>query len=249
MTPFLNCYIIYYSECGMKIFIKFLISFLLFIAVLYSGVYFILPYYLNKSGFTSFVTASVKQQTGLILVLHNCKISVYPNLDIRLKSEDVQLFYPDKRQILDIKNSDINFSSLYLIKKELKISRISADEFQFTTKLLKNGKTTLQEYLEKSDINYKSDIKLSAKLPSVNIKKYLIKIKDEASGQKFKISGNNLKIAQNIDIRYLNFDLKGDFFCFNKKYLNYNLKLVVPKKRLKFLLFHLYCAHRIAQNL
>ena len=213
----------------MKIFIKFLISFLLFIAVLYSGVYFILPYYLNKSGFVSFVTASVKQQTGLILVLHNCKISVYPNLDIRLKSEDVQLFYPDKRQILDIKNSDINFSSLYLIKKELKISRICADEFQFTTKLLKNGKTTLQEYLEKSGINYKSDIKLSAKLPSVNIKKYLIKIKDEASGQKFKISGDNLKIAQNIDIRYLNFDLKGDFFCFDKKYLNYNLKLVVPK--------------------
>ena len=59
--------------------------------------------------------------------------------------------------------------------------------------------------------------------------KYIIKIKDEKSGQKFKLAGNNFKISQNIDVHYVNFDSSGDFYCFDKRYVKYNLKLAVPK--------------------
>ena len=76
------------------------------------------------------------------------------------------------------------------MKKELKINNIKADEFQLSTKLLKNGKTTLQEYLEKNIKTDNCSINFSKELPKLKVKKYIIKIKDEKSGQKFKLAGN-----------------------------------------------------------
>ncbi len=214
----------------MKVLIKFLIALSVLIAVVYCSIYFAVPYLLNKNDFDAFISKSVKNQTGLILVLHNSSISMYPNLDIKLKTDDIQLFYPDKRQILNIRDSDIDVSFFSLLKKEIKINKITASELQFTTKLLKSGKTTFQEYLEQHKVNKKFDITISNKLPAISIKKYLFKLKDDESGQKFKLSGDNLKLSQNIDIRYLNFSINGTFYCFDKKYLNYNIKLAVPKK-------------------
>ena len=187
----------------MKVFIKFLIALTVLIAAVYCSIYFAVPYLLNKNDFDAFISKSVKNQTGLILVLHNSSVSMYPNLDIKLKTDDIQLFYPDKRQILNIRDSDIDVSFFRLLKKEIKINKITAGELQFTTKLLKSGKTTFQEYLEQHKVNKKFDITISNKLPAISIKKYLFKLKDDESGQKFKLSGNNLKLSQNIDIRYL----------------------------------------------
>lgn len=196
----------------------------------YLSLYLALPYFLNKNDYSKILTENIKKRTGIILFIHNYKLYVAPNLDLSLKAEEIQGFYPDKKQFIDIKNSDINISTIYLLKKELKINKIKAEEFQFSTKLLKNGKTTFQLYMEKHLKDYiNQSVPFSKKLPNVDIKKYIIKLKDDESGQKFTLRGNNFKVVQNIDFNYINFDTHGELYCFDKKYLKYNIKLAAPK--------------------
>ena len=199
------------------------------LVILYTGLYLGLPYVINSKDYSKILTDTIKKETGLIIVIHKYKLGVAPTLDVSLKADEIQAFYPDKKQFLDIKKAEVKVSVFYLLKKELRINNIKADEFQLSTKLLKSGKTTLQEYLEKNIKTDNCSINFSKELPKLKVKKYIIKIKDEKSGQKFKLAGNNFKISQNIDLHYVNFDSSGDFYCFDKRYVKYNLKLAVPK--------------------
>ena len=199
----------------------------------YLALYLALPYFLNKRDYSKIITDSIRKNTGLVLVVHKYKLAVSPSFSINLQAKEIQLFYPDKRQIMDLKNAEFNVSALYLLKKELKLNKVKADEFQFSTKLLKSGKTTFQEYIENNVKTEKSDFKISSQIPKIKIKKYIFKLKDEESGQKFKLSGKDFKVSQNIDLAYLDFESAGEFFCADKKYLNYKLKLAVPKNLFK----------------
>lgn len=210
---------------------KILIVKIIFLAVAYLCCFIGIPYVLNKNDYSKIVTEKIKKETGLILIIHKYNLAVSPTLNITAKADDIQLFYPDKKQILNIRNADIEISTLNLIFKELKINKFKSDEIQFSTKLLKSGKTTFQEYLEKK-ITTKSpenEFKFSQKLPIINVKKYIVKIKDEESGQKFKVSGNSFKIKQNFNPKDIDLITNGSFYCNNKKYADYNLKIIVPK--------------------
>lgn len=193
--------------------------------VLYLG----LPYFLNKKDYSKIITNTVKQQTGLIPVVHNYKLSVSPKLELNLKADEIQIYYPDKKQFLNVKKAEIEISTLNLMRKEIKFNKVKAEEFQFSTKLLKNGKTTVQEYLEKNIKQTNSDFEFSKILPQFKINNYIIKIKDEESGQKFKLVGNNFKVTQNFDIRYIDIHTDGAMYCFDKEYVKYKLKLSMPK--------------------
>ncbi len=213
----------------MSILKKTAVFLLICLVICYLGLYLAMPYFLNRKDYSGLLTKNIKNQTGLTLVVHKYKFSVAPNLDVSLKAEEIQGFYPDKKQFMDIKNPDISISTIYLLKKEFKINKIKADEFQFSTKLLKNGKTTFQQYMEKHLKQDKSDFNFSKIFPKINIKKYVIKLKDDESGQKFTLRGDNFKITQNIDFNYVNFDTGGELYCFDKKFVKYSIKLAVPK--------------------
>ncbi len=208
--------------------VLFLFCFILLL-LLYFSIYLLLPYFLNKKDYSTQITDFVKNNTGLIFIVDNYKLSVSPQLNMVFKTKSAQLFYPDKRQILDIKNVQADFSIFCLLLKELKINSISADEFQFSTKLLKNGKTTFQQYLDKNAKKNDINFSYAKKIPKISIKKYIIKINDEKSGQKFKLAGNNFSVFQNVDYRYLNIQMQGILYCFDKKYLSYKAKFAVPK--------------------
>lgn len=213
----------------MKLLKKIILYTIIFSVFIYLGIYLALPFILNKKDYSKIITETLQKQTGLILIVHNYKLSMSPTLAVNLKAQDVQLFYPDKKQIMNVKNADFNLSTLYLLKKEIKINKAKADELQFSTKLLKNGKTTFQQYLEKNVKEIPSDFGFSKELPKISVKKYILKIKDEESGQKFKINGKDFKVVQNTNFNYLNFQTNGNIYCFDKKYVSYNLKLAVPK--------------------
>lgn len=213
---------------------------LLFIILAYFALYLALPYLLNNEDYSKIITEKIQKNTGLVLVINDYKLSVAPNLALNLKAENAALFYPDKKQIVNIKGVDVNISTLYLLKKEVKIDKIKANELQFSTKLLKNGKTTFQEYIEKNIKQTDADFVFSKELPHITVNKYIFKIKDEESGQKFKISGNDFKITQNPNLKYLNIKTAGAVYCFDKKYVGYKLKIAAPKvlfKDLNGLLF------------
>ena len=114
-------------------------------------------------------------------------------------------------QFLDIKNGEIQLSTLNLINKEIKISKLKTQTLQFSTKLQKNGKFSLQEYLEKNvKKTTNNTFKISTELPQIELNNYLIKIKDASSGQRFKITGKDYKIAQSITKKRLdNFRFRG----------------------------------------
>lgn len=206
-----------------------LTSLLIFLFTAYLCIFAAIPYFANKKDYSQIITDTVQKETGLILLIHNYKIAATPNLDLNFKADEIQIFYPDKKQFLNIKNADINISTLYLLKKEIKLNKAKAKEFQFSTKLLKSGKTSLQAYIEKNVKSQKSRFILSDKLPTIDIENYIIKLKDEASSQKFKLKGTNFKITQNIDFKYIDITTHGVFYCFDRKYGTYNVKISTPK--------------------
>lgn len=198
-------------------------------AIIYCTILFAVPYLLNKKDYSKTITDLIKKETGLVLLIQDYKISVQPNLNVGLKAKGLQLFYPNKHQIADIKNSHIDISLFTLFKKEIKLTTLKADEFQFSTKLQKNGKTTFTEYLQKNITKQDNNFKISQTIPIIKVKKYTIKLKDEASGQKYKLVGKEFELTQNSDIRYVNLKTQGSAYCFEHKYIDYNTKFIIPK--------------------
>ena len=205
-----------------------LIFFSIFITSCYLALYLAIPYFLNKKDYSKTITDIIKKETGLILLIHNYKLDVSPALNINLKADTIGVFYPDKKQFLNIKKSDITISTLCLLKKEIKLNKAKAQELQFSTKLHKNGKTTIQEYLENNVKPTKDGYTFSKKHPTVYINSYIIKLKDEESGQKFKLKGKDFKALRSADFQNINIETNGDLYCFDKKYLHYNAKVSVP---------------------
>ena len=206
---------------------------LILLAVVYLSIYICVPYFLNKNDYSRVFTDIIKEQTGLIFITDNYKIKMSPKLDICLTTGNTALFYPDKKQILGINQSEINISTIYLLKKEIKISAIKANNFQFTTKILNNGKTSLQEYLEKHTKQNKNLFKFSQDIPSIFVNDYVIKIKDEKTGKKLKFTGKKFVASHNIDPRYIDISTAGSFYCIDSEFLKYKLKIAIPKVILK----------------
>lgn len=194
---------------------------------LYLLLYLALPFIANKHDYSNIISEKVKKETGLELVLYNCKLKMSPSLALTIKADDIELFYPDKQQILDIEKAKINLSLLHLLKKEIKITALKADKFQFSGKLKTSGKLTLQEYIDKH-FTASSDLKYSVKIPSVNIKSYLIKIKDEKTGLHYRITGNDYHMVQDITRKNILVTAAGEIYIRGKKNIDYKLKLCIP---------------------
>ena len=102
-----------------------LIFFSIFITSCYLALYLAIPYFLNQKDYSKTITDIIKKETGLILLIHNYKLDVSPALNINLKADTIGVFYPDKKQFLNIKKSDITISTLCLLKKEIKLNKKS----------------------------------------------------------------------------------------------------------------------------
>ena len=146
---------------------KFFLSILVIVLLTYIAIYLLLPFLLNRNDYSQKITETVKNQTGLVLIIKNYKINVSPKLEITIKADEINLFYPDKKQILSINKGEFNVSSLYLLKKEIKINKIKADKFQFSTKLLKDNQTSIQAYIEKNIKNKDKTFTLSKNTPKI----------------------------------------------------------------------------------
>lgn len=196
----------------------------------YLCAYLLLPFSLNSKDYSTLITKEVKRAANLDLVIIDYKASVSPKLNLTFNAKEVQLFYPNKVQILDLKDANLDFSTLALFRKEFQIQKISASKLQISTKLLKNGKFSLQDYLEK---NYKNDekakLKLSSKIPEVEFKEIIIKIKDEKSGQKFKLHDNNFRISKSLLSGLDVISTSGSLYYFDEKYFSHKVKLTVPE--------------------
>ncbi len=221
----------------MKNFQKILRIFLIFLGLtgaIYLAICFVVPYFLNSRDYSGIISDAVKKQVNLDLKIHNYKIKISPRLNLTIDAENVQLFYPNKSQIFDIENVNLDFSTPALFQKELKLEKISADKVQFSTKLLKNGKFTLQEHLEKNfKENAESTLKISDNIPDIRIKSLLIKIKDEKSSQKFKLEAQNLNLERSILARTLKLSAEGALYCFSDKITDFRLKFAFPHQLTK----------------
>lgn len=215
-----------------------ILNIFLIIAAVFVGIYLVLcfglPFLLNSKDYSGIISDAVKSQTNLDLVIRDYRIKVSPKLNLTVDAGNVQLFYPNKNQILDIKNVNLDFATFALLHRELKLEKVSAQSVQISTKLLKNGKFTLQEYLEK---NYKeaesSQLKISDEIPSINVNSLLIKIKDEKTAQKFKLEAQNLKISNKLLTNNRKLSTSGAFFCGSGKIADFNLKLAFSDKLIK----------------
>ena len=199
------------------------------LVLLYLFIYLAVPFVLNKKDYSKVITDTVRKETGLEFIVYKYRLNVSPSLDLTFRAEEIDVFYPDKQQILDIENAKINISLLPLVRKKVKITGIKADRLQFSNKLKTSGKLSIQEYFEE---NYRplSGFKYSEKIPSVDIKSYLLKIKDEKSGLHYRIEGSDYHMVQDLTRKNILVSSVGEIYVRGKKNIDYNLKLSIPKE-------------------
>ena len=94
-----------------------LISMLVFLFAIYLCIFLAVPYFANKKDYSRSITDIVKKETGLILLIHNYKITAAPNLDLNFKADEIQMFYPDKKQFLNIKKCRYQYFRIIFVKK------------------------------------------------------------------------------------------------------------------------------------
>lgn len=216
-----------------------IISLIFICALCYLSVFLIVPFILNAKNYSSVITQTLKEETGLDLIIRSYKISVSPTLNITMKCGHIELFYPNNSKtgntkILDIQGANLDFSTLSLLRKELKVQSLNAKKIQVSTKILPDGRFSIQEYLEKNKKAVKNEqFKISEEIPSIKIDNLLIKIKDEKTSQKFKFEGNNLKLNKSLIGKNLLLTTNGNIYYFDEKYFGYKLKLLLDSSMLK----------------
>lgn len=219
----------------MKIFRNIFICLFLIGIIAYLSIIFVLPYFLNKKDFSYIFSDAVKKQINLNLVIKKGKVHISPTLNITFDAENIAVYYPEtKKQILDIKKAKADISTLSLLNKEIKLQALSAEKFQLSLKLLKNGRFSIDEYIEK---NLKADnnqqLKFSNEIPNIKINEAIIKVKDEKTEQKFKFHDKKIRLSKGLIPTHSQFISQGEFFCFNKKYFNYKIKISFPTEIIK----------------
>lgn len=181
-----------------KILIKIVSVIFAFLFVLYLAVLALFPRNFNIDKFKTRIEKEIQKQTGLTAGIENItvKTSLSPNINIH--ANHIIFLYPNKKELLKIKDLDIKVKVLPIVFRKIQIDKITVNRPILNFSVNKDGSCSLDEYLTKKytpDGTF-SGFKFSEKIPDIQLNRYKIKIYDSKYRNPFTAEGDELKIEQ-----------------------------------------------------
>lgn len=224
--------------------IKFLTSLFVgtaaFLFVLYLAILAAFPMGFNSNLFKGQLEKEFHKQTGLTLGIENISVKTSFSPYINLNADHVGIWYPNKEELLKVKSMNIKIKVLPILMKRICIEKISADRPIVAFSIDRNGKSTIDKYLNiKPDTSTDfSGFKFGESFPAVSLNRYRVKIFDRRYSKPFLIEGDKLSVGNIAFSKDIKIATKGTLSQNGTTYIKYDTQIETPVKEIPTPLFN-----------
>lgn len=226
--------------------------------------FLLLPFALSPilNSYSQQISRLAEEATGFKIKLEKLGITTTPKLSIGLKIGSLSVKLPTDDTILSAEKINAKLSLLPILIKRIELDAISCDSIKTELKVQKDGHFYLEEFLpqptpEQNTSSSQSiqglplGIKLSNRLPNINIKKYDLIFIDMPTSKKYSINGENFKISDFILDKSIKFSTVGSITLDDTKPFSFDVKLsnkLMPSLNLHDLIFTPQVTQQTTQN-
>ena len=195
------------------------------LAALYYGAVIVAPDVIDLNKYKDVVTSQIEKETGFKVLCENVSFEKGFSPDIRIHLFHTLVLYPDNKEFIKIKDSELSVKLLPLLFKKIEIKNAKLTRPIINITLYKDYSTSLERYLKKSEKLSSNEYFLNSIISDIYCQNYKLKIKDETTNKIFYLEGDDL-IIKDIKINEkIRFILKGALFENKKQYLNYDMDI------------------------
>lgn len=198
------------------------ISALLF--TLYLAILAAFPACFNINSLKSQIETEFSRQTGLQLGIES--ISLKPSFSpyINIYAHHAGILYPDKKELLKIKDINFKIRVFPILMKKIHIEKIILQRPIVSFSIDKRGKCSLDTYLQ---TNFMPSSKIAGflveqNIPDIEIHRYKIKAYDKMYSQPFIIEGEKLNVSEVIFTDGVKITTKGTVSHNDERYIKYD---------------------------
>ena len=232
---------------------KFILSISIFIVLIYV-LFLTVPFLLTSviNSYNGEIVKLVKENVGLNLNLGKLRLMTTPKLSVGLEAENIGVSLPTGESVFKAENFSGKVSLIPILFKKIELDSVSAQNFDLTLKIKKDGKFLIEDYLVQNDENSAQQvqneafelpfgIKLSNKLPDIKIKNYNISFVDMPTSKTYSVYGNKFFITDFILDKNIKLDADGKIKLDNREQFSYDVKIVnkiMPELSLHDMIFN-----------
>ncbi|MGN0015262.1 MAG: AsmA family protein, partial [Candidatus Gastranaerophilaceae bacterium] len=219
--------------------IRFFCGTALFLFCLYLAVIAAFPKYINSVQFKDLIEMELNKQTGLHVGIENIIIKPALSPYINIHANHIGLLYPDKKELLKIKDMTIKIKVLPILKKKIYLDKIIIERPIIAFTIDKDGNCTLDRYLKTNFIPQSkiAGFSFEKNIPNIEINRYKIKAYDKMYKEPFIIEGKRLLVEQPVFKNGLKIQTNGEISHNEKRYINYTSDIEAPVYKLSDKLF------------
>lgn len=198
--------------------------------------FLILPFVVSPlvNSYSHYLSKVIADETGFKIKFEKVKLVTTPKLTAGIKAGHISAMLPTDDEFLSADNAQIKISLLPLLIKRIEIDVISANDISANLKIQKDGKFLIEEYIpeQKEDIQTQAPVtglpfglKLSNRLPNINVKHYKAAFTDMSDKKEYSIEGNDLKVDDFILNKKIKVQTQGKIRLAGDEQFNYDIKL------------------------
>ena len=195
---------------------------------------FVIPNVINLNNYKKDIQKIVYDTAKLNIDFDGIKLVTTYDLKAGVKIYDLKLDYPDHRNIASVNTVEAKISVLPLIFKTVRISDIKAYSPELSLVYTKDGSFDIVDYVLKNMTEQQTapdtaaqelPVKISDRLPVVNIFSYKLKLTDELTKNTVALYGENFTLDKAVINKHFKAASKGQIFVNENANINYDIAL------------------------
>ncbi len=214
---------------------KIIVSLFSILVAIYLAFLFVVPNVININNYKKDIQKIVYDTAKIKFDFESIKIITTPTLKAGVNAKGLKISYPNGQGVASLKEGEVKISLLHLLLMKLQVSDIFVDSPVLNLTMLKNGQLDIVDYvmnnMSQSETTEQVEpqdlpIKISDKLPTVNVKNYAVKLVDERSKNSIVVSGKDFCFDKAIINKHFRITSKGAVLINNIPNINYDVKVM-----------------------
>lgn len=208
--------------------------FLSVVVILYLAFLFVLPNVINLNSYKKDIQKIVSDSVKLDIDFDGIKPVTTYDLKAGVKIYGLSLSYPDKKDIASVDTAEVKISLLPLIFKTVKVSDVKVYSPSLSLVYTKDGSFDVVDYVLKNMEQQQTapdtaaqelPVRISDRLPLVEIYNYKLKLTDEQTKNTVALHGENFKLDNAVMNKHFRVGAKGKILVNNQENVIFDTKI------------------------
>lgn len=217
--------------------ISFLSIFVAIFVISYLAFLFVLPNAVNLNKYSPKLTHFIQEETGFQVEIKGLKVKTAWNFSAGALIDKVDLKYPGGTKFAQINNLQIRFSLINLLRKKIRIDKVTANKVLLNLDMDNNGEFILNKYLnDNTQKPLPFGLTYSYKMPKILIEKYRVSFIENNNSNKYTVKGSDLDVSDFVLNKKIKLKTNGHVILNSREQIAYNLSIfsnVFPKSTKK----------------